>query len=349
MARLLDIKKGLAKKYGNATFEIGDITRIPFNVFIFDYITGGGIPENRSSLLWGPKSTTKTTSALRIIDSFLTKNKNKVAAFADFERTFDKKWAAHYIKDMGRLHAYQPEYGEEGIDITKEILTAEDIGLLIVDSLAEIVPAKEYEDDASVAHVGLISRLQNKLFRVLSVSMAQAKSQNRNLTVVYINQPTVIMGGGKKFGPMSKPMGAGRQGLIASMELKFTNKGYVKKGETPYLVKNAVTVEKNKVGLAKRTGEFGMYLIPHNGHAIGDVDEMTQVVEYAKRTGVIERTGTKWQIGTTTFPNLTAISTALSEDKKAFEAVRTATLGKLVGGLYLTDGDGKDEAESSDD
>lgn len=312
-----------------------DATTIPFGVFSLDYLTNGGVPESRISVFWGDKATSKTTSAYRIINNYLRLNKNMKVIYVDFEGTFDRKWASHFIEDFEnvfnkRLVVVRPDYGEQGIDIIREIAQSDDVGLIVVDSVAMMIPLGEYQRSA-MDNVGVASlpRIMNSMFRRLVPTIAMARKQGRKLTLILINQIQMEIGM-KSFGtPMSKP-GGKKQGLLASLEIRFYPGKYHKTKDVPFKVTHIFKIEKHKLGLTARKGKYTMFLVPYEGKEVGQIDEQRTVLHYAKETEVLQREGSSWKWKDQTFKTLADVNKFLSEcDRKTWFTFRRETLRKL--------------------
>jgi RecA/RadA recombinase len=325
------------------------VPRIPSGSFVFDMVTAGGIPRNRISVFHGPKSSSKTTFALRIAGMFQTLNPELTVAFIDFEGTFDWKWAGSYIPDRDRLHVVRPDYGEEGIDMIKAYATeAEDVGLIVVDSLAGIEPTAIMDADASdYLQLGIQVRLINRLLSMLTIRTSQVNKAGGQLTTIAINQIRANM---NKVGPYGSPYsqpGGKKLEHAASMSIQFYSGEYEKTQGIPVKVKHKFLVDKNKVGLPKRSGEFAYYLADVGEHKAGEMDEEKVVVTYAKRAGVILREGNKWLLPmkkeTQTFGSMLEVIKYLHENPRIFTAVKNATVRACIVNPFLSaDEDGKE-------
>jgi recombination protein RecA len=258
--------------------------------------------------------------AMRLIDSYLTRFKDKEALFVDFEQTFDSKWASNFItkQNLERLYVTQPDYGELGIDVLVEACKEPTLGFVVIDSLAMIITTKEADSDASSSLPGILARTVNSMFRRLLPIVSQAKRQGRPLTFLLLNQIRLKLGASTGFGtPVSKPAGK-MQDAIISLDVRFYTKEYKKKGELPVSVVHTFTVEKNKVGgQPKRSGQFTVTLVPHDGLEIGDVDEVNTILAYARKVGLIQRDGKGWDFLKKKFKTLAEIQDLLRDREVA--------------------------------
>lgn len=319
------------------------VPRLSSGSFVFDMVTAGGIPKNRITVFHGPKSSSKTTFALRIAGQFQQLHPELTVAFIDFEGTFDWGWAEAYIPDRSRIHVVQPDFGEEGIDMAKAYATeAEDVGLIIIDSLAGIIPTAEAEAAAAdYTQLGLQVRLVNRLLRALIPHMSQVNKRGGDLTVVAINQIRANM---NKAGPYASPFSQPCGKLLehaASMDIRFYGGDYEKVQGIPVKVKHKFQVEKNKVGLPKRSGELAFYLAEVEGYKPGEMDEEKVVLTYAKRAGLVLRDGNKWTIPMKSgedmqFANMLELVRKLREDRKLFSSLKKATVRACIANPFLT-------------
>ena len=329
------------------------IIRIPSGVFAFDLLTGGGIPRSRLTMFHGSKSCSKTTQSLRIANNFLTLFPNEIAIFIDMEGTYDTEWALNFIKKEymdSRFFVVQPDYGEQGVDLIRELSMSEDVGLIVVDSLAMLIPTKDADAEAGDDFMGLQARLINKMFRKIIPIMSYARRNGRMLTFLLINQVRMNLKA-RTFAPSYTKPGGIMQDMVVSLDVKFYAGEYHKSGNIPMKVSHKFTIEKNKVtgALPKRSGEFSMVLFPHDGYNIGDVDDYKTVVEYAKRTGFLNRDGNKWFLGDNlTFKNQTELRNYLMENKESYTLLKDSALNASIENLLISSDDTSKEEVDSD-
>lgn len=354
--KLSEISKFLEKDYPDM-IETGDklkaenLPRIATDVFSFDLLTGGGIPEDRTTIFHGGKSSGKTTMAIRVCDKALTLSPKGQTAYVDFEKSLDALWVHKLVspENRKRFNVYTPDYGEQGVDMIMEIAAAEDIVLIVVDSLAMMIPTKEAEASASDDFVGQQARLANKLFRKYIPLMSKLRKSNHKLTLLIINHVRTKIGT-VGFRPQSyKPCGV-MQDMIASLDVRFFQKDVKKLGKIPIKVIHTFRIEKSKIpfALAKRSGEYMINMVDRDDGKAGTVDDYATVIEYAKRAGFLVREG-KWKLGKNhTFSNLTEIEEFLRKDTKAFAKLKEATLKACIENVFLSS-DGKEGEEGEKD
>lgn len=283
------VKSGISLK---TLDKMKSINKIPSNVFIFDLLTKGGIPEGKFTLFWGNKSAGKTSFALRMIDQYLKLNPNKRACFVDFENALDKKWAEILIDDHDRVDIAEPAYAEEGIDFLQEYITDEDTGLFVIDSLASMIPVAEADSAADKVYMGILARTVSTLLRrILPPIVTRARDDNP-ATVILINQIRSNISTTQTYGSPYKLPGGLYQEHVASLIVRFYQEKIHKNSkEIPYRIDYNFVVEKNKCGgIPKVAGKFGVACLPYNGHKVGDIIEDNVIADLMKSLKLLTKT-----------------------------------------------------------
>jgi len=280
-----------------------NIVQLRTGVFTVDLLTGG-IPLNKFTVLWGPKSSGKSTLSYKIIDSYFKATEYK-CVYVDFEKGFNKAWAEKFITNMDRLILFEPLYGEHGVDSVYELAQADDIGLIVIDSVAMIFSINEVEASSESNFVGPSARLIRQLFNKLLVAMSQAKQNNRLLTVLIINQVRANIGA-QKFASQTRMPGGKIIDHLTSLTLKLYHKSYKTVDGFPRSSIHSFTVEKNRLGLPKMSGEFVIDLIN------GKVEDEKPILEYAKRYNLLSKNKKSFSL-------LGETRTTLKELKKLLE------------------------------
>lgn len=316
--KLQDTLNAIQKKFGNNTImraaEIVDTSsiRIPSGVFLLDIAIGGGIPKGRTLIYKGEPSSGKTSVALMNVASFQKrcrecntlieggcscgKNIPHRCAYIDVEGTFDTEWATAIGVNTLDLLLSQPEYGEQSVDILEALIRSGEIDLIIVDSLAAIVPMVEVENDAEKQTMGIHARLINKMCRAISSGLNSLGMTNEQKpSIILINQireKLGIMWGN----PETMPGGKG-QNFTSSITIHFTKKETLtddkSKTGSPVGVRTEFYVEKNKTFVPFQRGSFELYQVTDNDLNIrkGSVNNPAQVVQYATNIGLIQQKG----------------------------------------------------------
>lgn len=176
----------IKKRYGEgAIFKLGDgalkIDRLQTGLISLDNILGGGVPLGRIVEIYGPESTGKTTLCQHIIAA--AQAQGGICAFVDVEHSLDPKYAANCGVDIANLYVSQPDTGEQALEIVEALVRSEAISVLVLDSVAALLPRAELEGDMGQAHMGLQARLMSQAMRKLSGVVKQS-----NTIVIFTNQ-----------------------------------------------------------------------------------------------------------------------------------------------------------------
>jgi recombination protein RecA len=311
----MSLEKLLKKYVFYTATEIPQVERLRSGIFVFDLITGGGIPLGRFTEFHGDKSTGKSTMSLRLANKYLKMFPDKLALYIDFELSYDPKWASYFVEDLKRLYVLQPDYGELGIDFIVNACKEPEVGFVIIDSIAAIVPTAEADSDMFTQFIGLQARIVNSMFRKLLPVISQAKRDGRFLTFILINQIRTKIDRVGYGNQITKPAGK-MQDAVVSMDIRFYTKEYKKVGDIPVKIVHQVNVEKNKVGgNPKRTGQFEMYLTDYEGYKTGEVDNVGVIITIAKKVGLLIREGNKWKMQKREFKNLIEVKSFIREPK----------------------------------
>lgn len=348
LARLSTVMKNIDKTYGKHLMSFAseakalDITFIPTGSFALDVECGGGIPEERITVFAGPESSCKTTMALKTIANAQRRYPYKPAALLDIEGTLDRDWAARLGVDLNRLLVIQPEYTEQAMDIADALIRSRGISLLVVDSLAAMLPAKELEKSLEEGVMGLAGALNSRFLR----KATQALRYNRDLktgnedkvTVLIINQLREKMGV-VKGNPEIQPGGRAIR-FYMSMNVDF-RQGDIKKIKVAgqeFSIGHEVkfTVKKNKVAAAKGTGKFDFYNRDYSNFRAGDIDRLKEIAVYAVLYDIIYKKGAWYHIEDKQFQGLVAALEYVRENEdirikienEVFKAVASGDLLK---------------------
>lgn len=313
--------------------------RIPSDIFTFDMLTGGGIPIWKVTIFEGRESSGKTTTAMRLMGSFLKMFPDYKAVYMDFEQSFDKDWASNFIEDLDRTVVVQPEYGEQGVDIAKDMVKCDEVGFLLVDSLAAMIPTADAEKSAMEDTMGSLPKLVNKLIRKTLPSLSTSRKDGRPLVYLFINQLTSNVGA-RAFQSQTKKPGGMFQNFTAALDIQFYNMGYDVKKDIPVKVKHQFTLNKAKISgaLPKRSGEFELYLVDYKDKPAGSIKETETVISYAKKVGIITQIKGGWQVLGEVCANLKEVEDALNNED-VFKEVKRQTLEKCYENYGREDND----------
>jgi recombination protein RecA len=242
---------------------------------------GQGIPRGRIIEVFGPESSGKTTLALHVIAQ-AQKNEG-IAAFIDAEHAFDPSWAKKLGVDLEMLLVSQPSYGEEAMHITEMLIKSNAVDLIVIDSVAALVPKKELDGDIGDTHVGLQARLMSQSLRKLTAAIAKSRT-----SVIFINQIREKIG--VMFGSPETTPGGRALKFYASCRIDVRRIGQLKEGEEVVGQRVRAKVVKNKVAPPFRSAEFDMLHTDGISYE-GDILDMGMEQKLIGRTGAWFRYG----------------------------------------------------------
>ncbi len=261
---------------------------IPTGSLALDMALGvGGLPRGRIVELYGPESSGKTTLALHAIAN--TQRAGGNAVLIDAEHAYDPTYGAKLGVQPDKLYISQPDYGEQGLHIADTLISSGAVDLVVIDSVAALVPKAELEGDMGDTHVGLQARMMSQAMRKLTAS-----AHRSNTCVIFINQIREKVG--VMFGSPETTPGGRALKFFASVRLEIRRTTQIKEGESVIGTGARVTVKKNKVAPPFRKCEIEIYF---NRGISYVADMMTLGVEL----GVINRSGNWYTFGETKLGN----------------------------------------------
>jgi recombination protein RecA len=244
----------IQEKYGEGTMmKLGDIPKvdveaIPTGSLSLDMALGiGGVPRGRVIEIYGPESSGKTTLTLHIIAN--AQKAGGLAAFVDAEHALDPEYAKRIGVNINNLLISQPDTGEQALDIVETLVRSNMVDVIVIDSVAALVPKAEIEGEMGDHHVGRQARLMSQALRKLTAIIAQS-----NVVVIFINQ--IRMKIGVMFGNPETTTGGQALKFYSSVRLEIRRSAQIKKGEAIVGNRTKVKVVKNKVAAPFKTAEF---------------------------------------------------------------------------------------------
>lgn len=252
------------------------IQGIPTGCLSMDIALGGqGVPRGRIIEIFGPESSGKTTLALHVVAQ--AQKSNGVAAFIDAEHAFDPSWARKLGVQLDTLLVSQPNHGEEAMQIAEMLVKSNAVDVIVVDSVAALVPRQELEGEIGDAFVGLQARLMSQSLRKLTGAIAKSKT-----AVVFINQIREKIG--VMFGSPETTPGGRALKFYSSCRIDVRRIGQLKDGEEVVGQRVKCKVVKNKVAPPFRVAEFDM--MHSNGISYeGDLLDLGMTQKIVARTG----------------------------------------------------------------
>ena len=263
-----------------AIMRLGDASRmkvetISTGALTLDLALGGGLPKGRVIEIYGPESSGKTTLALHVLAE--VQKAGGVAAFVDAEHALDPIYAAALGVNVDDLLVSQPDTGEMGLEVVDQLVRSSAIDVVVIDSVAALVPRAEIEGEMGDTHVGLQARLMSQALRKITGSIGKSQC-----TVIFLNQLRQKIG--ISYGNPEVTTGGNALKFYASVRLDIRRIQTLKKGTEEYGIRAKVKVAKNKVAPPFRIGEFDILF----GQGIST---MGCLVDLAEQHEVIIRKG----------------------------------------------------------
>jgi recombination protein RecA len=269
------------RTFGKGTImRLGDATRmrvetVPTGALTLDLALGGGLPKGRVIEIYGPESSGKTTLALHAIAE--VQKAGGVAAFVDAEHALDPTYSAALGVDIENLLVSQPDTGEAALEIVDQLVRSTAIDIVVVDSVAALVPRAEIEGEMGDAHVGLQARLMSQALRKITGNIGKT-----GCSVIFLNQLRQKIG--ISYGNPETTTGGNALKFYASVRLDIRRIQTLKKGNEEYGIRAKVKVAKNKVAPPFRIAEFDVIF----GRGISTYGCL---IDMAEETGVVVRKG----------------------------------------------------------
>src|SRR5438270_9797280 len=255
-ARALDSALGqIEKQFGKGSIlrlgskdQIVPVSVISTGSISLDAATGvGGLPRGRICEIFGPESSGKTTIALQVVAE--AQKKGGIAAFIDVEHALDPAYARKLGVDVDNLLVSQPDYGEQALEITSHLISSGQIDVLVVDSVAALVPKSELDGEMGDSHMGLQARLMSQALRKLTGSVNKSRT-----CLIFINQIREKIG--VMFGNPETTTGGRALKFYSSVRLDIRRIAAIKDGDAVVGNRTKVKVVKNKVASPFREAEF---------------------------------------------------------------------------------------------
>jgi recombination protein RecA len=271
----------ITKQFGDGSImRLGEghranVELIPSGALSIDLALGGGYPKGRIIEIYGPESSGKTTLSLHAIAK--VQEAGGTAAFIDAEHALDPAYAKRLGVDTDNLLVSQPDNGEQALEIAETLVRSNAVDLVVVDSVAALVPQAEIDGDMGDSHMGLQARLMSQALRKLTGIISKSKT-----TVIFINQ--IRMKIGVMFGNPETTTGGNALKFYASVRIDIRRTGQIKVGEDIVGNRTKVKIVKNKIAPPFRIAEFD--IMYNEG-----ISNTGDVLDLAVQHGIVGKAG----------------------------------------------------------
>ncbi|MFN3240485.1 MAG: recombinase RecA [Planctomycetota bacterium] len=336
---LSDALASIHKNYGDGSImRLGERTLAPIDGIStgslgLDLATGGkGFPRGRVIEVYGPESSGKTTLTLHVVAN--CQKMGGTCAFIDAEHALDPQYARRLGVDLDSLLISQPDHGEQALDICETLAKSGAIDLIVIDSVAALVPKAEIEGEMGDTFVGLQARLMSQALRKLTAVTAKT-----NTTLIFINQIREKIG--VMFGSPETTTGGRALKFYSSVRIDIRRIGTIKNGDMPVGARTKATVVKNKVAPPFRKTEFDILF--NEG-----INRLGELLDLSVDQGIIRRSGTWMSYGETRLgQGRERAREFLKENPEMAEEIETKLLDKMMPKPQEEPGDGDEPADGA--
>jgi recombination protein RecA len=304
--------KGSIMKLGDGV--VHDIESIPTGALSLDYALGiGGIPRGRVTEVYGPESSGKTTLCLHIIAE--AQKTGGLAAFIDAEHALDVNYAKRLGVDTANLLISQPDFGEQALEITDTLVRSNALDVIVIDSVAALVPRSEIEGEMGDATMAVQARLMSQALRKLTAAISKSKT-----SVIFINQLRSKIG--VMFGNPETTTGGNALKFYASLRIDIRRIAAIKDGDQVIGNRTRVKIVKSKVAPPFKQIEFD--ILYNEG-----ISKTGDLIDLGVDQGIIKKSGAWFTYGEDRFQGREGFRQKLIESVDIKEKLEKELMGKL--------------------
>ncbi len=331
-----DTISSIEKTYGKGSImKLGDgviahVEAIPTGALSLDYALGiGGIPRGRVTEIYGPESSGKTTLCLHVIAE--AQKLGGLAAFIDAEHALDVNYAKRLGVDTANLLISQPDFGEQALEITDTLVRSNAIDIVVIDSVAALVPRSEIEGEMGDATMAVQARLMSQALRKLTGAISKSKT-----AVVFINQLRSKIG--IMFGNPETTTGGNALKFYASLRLDIRRIAAIKDGTDVIGNRTKVKIVKSKVAPPFKEVEFD--ILYNEG-----ISKTGDLIDLATNFGILKKSGSWFTYGEDRFQGRDQVKQKLIENPDMYKSLEKDVKAKL--GMEVKEGNKAEEKTSS--
>ncbi|HET9721847.1 MAG TPA: recombinase RecA [Candidatus Saccharimonadales bacterium] len=301
--------KGSIMRLGEATSV--NVETIPTGSISLDLALGGGLPKGRIIEIYGPESSGKTTVCLHAVAE--VQKSGGTAAYVDAENALDPAYAKRLGVDVDSLLISQPDSGEQALEVVETLVRSNAVDIIVVDSVAALVPQAEIEGDMGDAHMGLQARLMSQALRKLTGVISRSKT-----TVVFVNQLRMKIG--VMFGNPETTTGGQALKFYSSVRMDIRRLSQIKQGDTVIGNHVRVKVVKNKIAPPFRLAEFD--IMYNQG-----ISKEGDLIDLATAHDIVQKAGAWYEYkGEKIAQGREAAKRYLAENPKVYDEVAKQTV-----------------------
>jgi len=331
--KIQSVLEDIKSKFGDESMmKLGDVKKVDIKAYStgsisLDRALGiGGIPQGRIVEIYGPESSGKTTICLQVVAN--AQKEGGVAAFIDTEHALDPEYAKKLKVNTDDLLISQPNTGEEALSIVEALVQSGNVDIIVLDSVAAIVPKAEIEGEMGDSHVAIQARLMSQALRKLTAISAKA-----NTTILFTNQTRMKIGAMGYGSPVETPGGKALK-FYASVRIEIKRVAQIKKGEEVIGARTKAKIVKNKVAAPFKVAEFD--IMYNEG-----VSLETDLINLALKVGILKKKGTYIQDleGNTLGQGLESARKSLRDNPETLDKLYTEVLAKEDASIATEDGE----------